>query len=380
MLRRVFFVPLLTAGLLLPPIGAAAERYVPVNAATVVATLPASTVERAATLRRARHAAAVTSHDAETAGTLARRYLELGRSTGDPRFDGYAEKALAPWADAQEPPTPIALLRATLAQRRHEYAAALADLDRVVAARPSEAQAWLMRATILQVQGRYVPARAACSQLEGRVSVLVVATCRASSPTGKATVDQFVIDSLEAAVNAAADEPAEVRAWALGVVALSRRASGDDRAAEQALVRALAAVPDDPYLLTGAADLLLDQHRAREALALLPTDGGSSEIALRRARAEVALGREARDRDALTAEFAGLRQRGTIPHARSEAYFELYVELDAVRALPLAVRNFEQQRELIDARLLVDAAYLAHEPEAGISARRWLQSIGADAT
>ena len=35
---------------------------------------------------------------------LAQGYLELGRVTGDPRYGGYAQAALAPWWDAAEAP------------------------------------------------------------------------------------------------------------------------------------------------------------------------------------------------------------------------------------------------------------------------------------
>ena len=44
---------------------------------------------------------------------VARRYSELGRVTGDPRYSGYAQAALLPWWDQAEPPRDVLLLRAT---------------------------------------------------------------------------------------------------------------------------------------------------------------------------------------------------------------------------------------------------------------------------
>ena len=67
---------------------------------------------------------------------LARSYLELGRVTGDPRYSGYAEAALAPWWDLAEPPEQVLLSRATMRQRVHQFDAALADLDAVLSANP----------------------------------------------------------------------------------------------------------------------------------------------------------------------------------------------------------------------------------------------------
>ena len=96
---------------------------------------------------------------------LARRYLELGRVTGDPRYAGYAQAALRPW-DLDPPPEEVLILRATLRQRLHQFDAALADLAEVLTDSPRNAQARLTRATILQVQGAYDAAREECLALK----------------------------------------------------------------------------------------------------------------------------------------------------------------------------------------------------------------------
>jgi thioredoxin-like negative regulator of GroEL len=96
---------------------------------------------------------------------LARGYLELGRVTGDPRYAGYAQAALAPWWDLNQPPEEVLLLRATLRQRVHQFDAALADLAAVLSANPRNAQARLTRATVLQVQGAHNAAREECLNL-----------------------------------------------------------------------------------------------------------------------------------------------------------------------------------------------------------------------
>jgi thioredoxin-like negative regulator of GroEL len=97
---------------------------------------------------------------------LARGYLELGRVTGDPRYAGYAQAALAPWWDLKQAPDEVLVLRATLRQRLHQFDAALADLGAVLNANPRNAQARLTRATVLQVQGAYDTAREECLTLK----------------------------------------------------------------------------------------------------------------------------------------------------------------------------------------------------------------------
>jgi hypothetical protein len=67
---------------------------------------------------------------------LARRYLELGRVTGDPRYAGYAQAALSFWWDQNPPPEEVLVMRATLRQRVHQFDAALADLETSICAMP----------------------------------------------------------------------------------------------------------------------------------------------------------------------------------------------------------------------------------------------------
>ncbi len=98
----------------------------------------------------------------ESAVKLATRYIEQGRSEGDPRFLGQAQAILSPWWNEPTPPPAALLLRATIRQNAHEFDQALADLDQVLAVEPNNAQAWLTKASILQVQARYDEARRAC--------------------------------------------------------------------------------------------------------------------------------------------------------------------------------------------------------------------------
>src|SRR5689334_6979147 len=81
--------------------------------------------------------------DLEAALALADRYAALARATQDPRYAGYAQAALAPWWDEPAPPPRALVLRAVLRQHRHDFAGALADLDRAAEADPRDPQVWL---------------------------------------------------------------------------------------------------------------------------------------------------------------------------------------------------------------------------------------------
>ena len=87
-------------------------------------------------------------HDPRLAARLGWRYLELGRRHGASRFYAYARQPIGGWWEAEAPPHPLLLPRAVLLQRDHRFAAALADVERLLEADPRHAQAWLTRCRI----------------------------------------------------------------------------------------------------------------------------------------------------------------------------------------------------------------------------------------
>jgi hypothetical protein len=98
-------------------------------------------------------------NDLPLAIMVAQGYSELGRVTGDPRYAGYAQAALAPWWGLERAPQEVLVLRAALRQRMHQFDLALADLAKVLDTNPRNVQARLMRATVRQVQGAYDEAK-----------------------------------------------------------------------------------------------------------------------------------------------------------------------------------------------------------------------------
>src|SRR5450755_4753335 len=150
-----FAVALLSAAWL--PL-AQADPYVPSSENAVLAELSAGTRFADVAARRLARARV------DVAIPLAQFYIQQSRISGDLRFLGYAEAALAPWVGTEPPLPDVLVLQATLQQSRHEFTASLATLDRALAARPNAPQALLIRATVLRVLGRYPEAGLACEQ------------------------------------------------------------------------------------------------------------------------------------------------------------------------------------------------------------------------
>jgi tetratricopeptide (TPR) repeat protein len=313
--------------------------------------------------------------DLDTAVRLARLQVEEARRRGDPRFLGYAEAALGRWWDQPIPPQPVLLLRATIRQSRHEFEAALADLDALVARWPDEPQGWLTRAVVLTVRGRYPEARASCAALATLAPPLVRAACEApiDGLTGRSRAARR---TMEAAL-AAARTPGE-EAWAHSILGELCAWGGDAVAAERHLAQALRLDPGDRYTRGLLADLLLDRGRAAEARALVAGRESDDGLLLRLALAEAALQGPRADVLAATlrARFAASHQRGEAVHQREEARFALGIERDPRRALALAKEGWGAQHEPWDARLLLETARAAGEPAAAAPVVAWLQETG----
>jgi uncharacterized protein (TIGR02996 family) len=354
--------------------GAAAAPFVPSDDAMVVERLPSRAIPQLRDAKALR--AAGVPKDAGAATALATAYVRASRVEGDPRFLGYAEAALRPWWSDPDAPAAVLVLRATIRQSRHEFDAAIGDLDRVLERAPRHSQALLTRATILTVQGRYAAAREDCARLSGLVPALYAAVCTAAidSVTGRSSAAyDAVVRALAGAPRAGATE----RAWAetlLGEIAHRR----GDPAAEAHFRAALAADPGDVYLRAAYSDWLLDEDRPAEVVALLAGATRVDPLLLRLALAQQALG----DPDAgasvatLAARFDASRVRGDRVHERENARFELLLNANPAAALALARADWAVQREPADLRILAEAAAAANDAAALAVVRRWLAATG----
>jgi hypothetical protein len=356
------------------PISAAAAPHLPANDAQVIERVPARAVDpRARDLQALRAAWRAAPRDAELAVRLARRYVEEAAAEGDPRYVGYAEAALAPWWTQAAPPVAVRVQRAVLRQYGHQFAEALADLDAAVLAEPANAEAWAWLAAIHMVRADYAEAVRACNGLAPLTTALLAAACRASadSLTGGAGPAAM---TLAAALKSAPEAGPAERLWALTRLAEIGERHGAAALAEQAFKEALALGVADVYLQAAYADFLLDNSRAGEVLALLKDGARADVLLLRLALAAKAAKdpRATRWASDLDARFAAARARGDRTHEKEEARFALELQGDASRALTLARSNYAVQREPADARILLEAALAARQPEAAAPVLDWL--------
>lgn len=370
-------LPALLAG------GVVAAPYRPQDDAQVIERVPARVADpRARELAALRAAWQREPRNRELAVTLARRWFDEALARGDPRYVGHAQAALAPWWAEAAPPPDVRVQRARLLQYGHRFDEALADLRAVVATDPTDAEAWASIAGILMVRADYAGARRACDAVTPLTTALLATGCRAYADAPGGDADAAARTLAGALAAAPQDTDRAARLWALTRLAEIEELRGADREAEAAYRAALALGEPDVYLGAAYADFLLDRGRAGDALALLT---GARPDAREAARADVLLLRLALAARAtgdaraapwtreLGARFDAARARGDTTHEKEESRYALVLQRDPARALALARSNYAVQREVADARVLLDAALAARDRGAAAPVLAWMR-------
>lgn len=319
----------------------------------------------------------VTASPATSAQALAPRiqtYLQQARRTGDPRYLGYAQRALEQWPEDRFT-LELTLLRATLRQSLHQFGPARQDLQTVIDNAPPgrlQSQAWLTLSSIQIVQGHYGRARDACLALASRYPGLIAASCDAQvdARTGQAP-GAYQRLSRQVRADRRRSDPVSL-GWAEGTLADLAAQLGNP-AAEEHWRTVLALNPDDIYTRTLYTDWLIHQGRAADALPLTRGYEKVDSLAVLRAIAQI----HADQTDPafvqhLEERFHEARWRGNLLHKRDYARFLLDVEGDASAALEFARANWETQREPLDTRLLIRAARAAGDADTLQQTAQWL--------
>ena len=360
---------------LLAALHAQAAPFTPAADAEVVERLPGATDPAARGVASLRKQLAAKPDDNALRLEIARRYFDLAMAQGDPRYVGYAQAAIAPLAQAAANDARYWLVRGQLEQYGHDFAGAVASLNKASQLDPANAEPVSWRAAIAMVQARYPDAARECERLAALTQPLFAQGCAAYVQAATGGL-QPAYDALQRAAGAAPRAEPGLVLWVQTRLAeMAMRLQRWD-AAEQHFKLALRQALTDQFLLGAYADFLLERKRPAEALQLLAGWERSDVLLLRLALAGKAAGdpRAADWTQQLRERFAAAAQRGDRLHEQEAARFALEVEGDAARALALAQHNYEVQKEPRDAELLLRTALAAKQPKAAQPALEWLQA------
>ncbi|MFZ6654900.1 tetratricopeptide repeat protein [Undibacterium sp. TJN19] len=352
---------------------AQATPFIPSNGKQVLEQLPLRTDPVQREFAQLRKRLAEKPGDHEIAAELAQAYINTARNDGDPRYLGYAQAALKPWWNLPAPPISVLVLRATILQSTHQFPAALTDLNSVLKQDRNNAQAWLTRATVLQVQGQFAQAKASCMHLYPLAQELITLTClhNVGSLNGEAASSYT---ALSTAYKKSTDTDSGTKIWVATLLAEMSARLSDAKTADDWYKKALTLAVPDSYLLGSYADFLLDQQRPAEVVTLLKNKTRVDALLLR-----YALALQAQQSPAAAEQIRLLDQRfdaailrGDTVHQREQARYELQLKNRPAAALKLALLNWDIQKEVADLRILLEAA-AAQNPQAAAPAIAWLK-------
>jgi Tfp pilus assembly protein PilF len=349
--------------------------YVPAADADALQEVPSTADPAVAQMHKLRLAFDAAPRSLEAANRLAGAYIAYSRQIGDAHYAGYAEAVIAPWLKAAPQPAAALVTQATILQYRHQFPDARELLQKAIKADPRNAQAWLSLATLDMVQGDYRTAGKDCAQVTNNAGLELGLACSGNlrSYIGQARQSLGILRQVETADSAA---PATYQAWVQGLMAESAERLGDWPQAETHYRNALRLLPQDNFLLVAYADFLLDRGRPREVLPLLADHAQSDTAFLRLALAQQAIHSDQVQRYTwiMAARFEALRLRGSDYFGREESRFALQLQHDPKTALDMALRNWAVQRAPWDARVVLEAALAANQPQAAAPVLEFLRN------
>jgi len=164
----------------------------------------------------------------------------------------------------------------------------------------------------------------------------------------------------------------EERVWGLGILGDMAARLARWQEAARWYRQGLQTRPEDPLLVAGLADVWLERRdyaRLRQVANPLRT---RPALALRIAMADAAQGVAGSEETARLGEWFAAGRRSGHRHEREEAMFRLRVTAETELGLSLALRNWDLQREPVDARLVLEGALAAGDPDAARPVLVWL--------
>lgn len=302
---------------------------------------------------------------------MAQSLLETSARTGDSRLAARGEALLSRFPLDDFNPA-LLQARAFAAQHRHDFAAAVKLLDRVIRDHPQYADARLSRSQVNLVRGRLQDARKDCAALlgidvgNGMLCTASLALRRGEFAQAAVLVERWLGSTLPSDVG-------RRHALVLRAEIAARSGQGD---ADAWFRRALALDRRDVRSLAAYARYLRSQGREREVETLLASAPGSDALQLQRILAAYRIdpARARAQADAQAARYALARAVGTQPELRDEAEFLLVLRKQPDAALALAVENFKDQRDYEDVDILRRSAVAAGRQEMLAPLQRWADS------
>lgn len=312
-------------------------------------------------------------NDPRKIAALVNRYLSLSAETGDERYLGYADTLLQ---KTNSDNVELQLARAALLQRRHQFTLALNELNKILQTESYHAQANLMAAYIYMAQGKGKEALPYCAKAGAVYGELTGLSCSASAQSLLGQL-QTNYQTLSVVFNLRRGSKVELREAALSLAEIARM-RGDYALAAEHYQQALSLDPRNQFLLMRLADLYIARGYHEACLDLLQEHQQHQNLLLRAAIADKHLhGQVQADRYKRLSNYFELEQlRNPDQATRDYAEYLYHIQNQPDKALSIALQNWQSQREVADAELLVRTAIAAQNIDVLNPLLEWIRTVG----
>jgi len=287
--------------------------------------------------------------------SILQQTINYGKVMSDPRYIGYASAFVDNYL-ATNTNLEFKVLKASILQHDHKFNEAIDILNDVIKTNPVQSNARLLRASVLQVQAKYSQARKDCYSLLGKASHLITIACIAQVD-GLTKNTQRNYNALKNILNRnnksySTDE----LSWSYDILAQLAMQLGDSIQAEQHYKQGLSISADNTALLNAYADLLINQKRYKEVTKILKNKQQDFTVLLRLAIAEKLSSTGDTYKSQFRSRMNKMQATADLTHQREISAYYLYVEKNSQKALAYAIDNWQVQKELYDALLLLHCA------------------------
>jgi len=349
------------------PIGAKAvdQTTIPADDSVVLEVLPRSLWGKRDVLVSLQSRLKENPTDALLAFQVATFFVDAGDEGSDPRFYGFARASLQPWWNTKIVPPPILRLRAKLKEKEHQYDEAIDDLLLLTRSRPDDGQAIIELVNLYRLQGKFSKAKYKSDQLASFATEVPVAISRVplDAVSGKAEKALATLERLTPKIEA--DFPATMT-WVRMTQAETSEILGRYDDAIKFYEDALQASPQSFSVKRAFSDLLIHQKRFDDVITMVEQDfidDGCLLMAAVAARGAAQTDKAKLWTDQLKQRFDETRQRGDQPHRRFVTRYFLDLTDNPKLALSESLANWANQKELVDARLVLRSAIADRRPE-----------------
>lgn len=354
---------------------------------TVLAIVPPAPA-RAGNLAMAEALSKAGLADAESAAALAESYIATGRKMDDVKFYGMADAALAGVKSDQNPTLNFLRAKATTKSLLHDFKSARYILNALLTSHPEDDRARRELFFLEVLQGDLHLADRHCIKTGGFKSSAARELCRLHLQISKGSKLQPHEKKI---LNRRIQGPDPSNAtWAMDLqmesefigIFAARRPLPPGRLREVAHKYAAWVAGDKPRLAY-LADRLLAAGGHHEILELIPATTKNFALATRRLAALRLSGVKALPSSAdgqldsiCRTTIRVESERGAVEHAREAAIIALFADRDMDRAYQLALVNWLNQKEWVDAWLLLRSARENHLQKSTVVFDNWSKQQG----